>query len=141
MPHIYIAPFICQSTSVPITSFNPHNSLVLPRGNRGGGWPRAASYPLSWRARLPLPALSTVPGLTASGTALWWLLNHRESASSCRTDYFLFSCPQGSTLRVEQVLGKYLLGSSLAQTTCLSARGTRVLVSALTVDHSEFNLH
>lgn len=37
MPHIYIAPFICQSTSVPITSFNPHNSLVLPGGNRGAG--------------------------------------------------------------------------------------------------------
>ena len=31
------------------------------------------------------------------------------------------------------MLGKYLLGSSLAQTTCLSARGTRVLVSGLSL--------
>ena len=56
-----------------------------------GTRPRAASYPLSWGARLLLPALSTVPSLTAFRMALRWLLNHRKSASSFRTDYFLFS--------------------------------------------------
>lgn len=90
MPHIYIAPFICQSTSVPVTSFNPHNSLVLPGGNRGGDAAMCSQLSSELGPRLLRPAQSTVPGLTASRMALGWLLNHRESASSFRTDCSLF---------------------------------------------------
>lgn len=118
MPHVYVAPFVFQSPSMPAPSFHPHSLLwqrkKLGQGPGGGrSWGRWAPRPAALSARRLCP--------TASHSSLWWrhVLGPRLSMAARKL-------PQGASLpsashpqcpmpRGQPALGTCVLPSPLAQ--------------------------
>lgn len=98
---VYVAPFVFQSTSMPVPSFSPH-SLPGQRKKAGPGTRLRASERLlrSWGRRAPRPAAPSAQRLcpTVSCTSLWGsqVLGPRHARSqvpSGRRPRFLFPPP------------------------------------------------
>lgn len=131
---IYVAPFIFQSTSMPVPSFNPQDLLwqrKKPGQGRGGVQAVMAEF---GGARLPPAALSAhrlCP--TASWTSLWWLqvLGHLHAGSQVLLQggdltrpLSSSSRPQRSMLRVPQTRDTCASPSPLAQTRLPAGEGS-----------------